>query len=59
MEHIYKKILKYDNTWCKFMGFQNPYLDNISQKFTRKLPMFDRPAYNLYPTRPAERPVDR
>lgn len=49
MEYIYKKILKYDNTWCKFMGFQNPYLDNISQNFTRKLPMFDRPAYNLHP----------
>lgn len=49
MENIYKALLKYDNKWCKTLGFKNPYLDDISEKFTRKLPMFDKSAHKQNP----------
>ncbi len=49
MEEFYKKILPYDDTWCHIMGFFNPYTDPFKTPFTKRLPMFDKRAFNLYP----------
>ena len=49
MEHIYKYLVKYDNNWCKLMGFFNPYTDPFDTLFIKKIPMFDKQAFNMYP----------
>lgn len=49
MEEIYRKIILYDDSWCNLMGFFNPYTDPFKKSFTKKLPMFDKRAFNLYP----------
>ena len=49
MEELYKKILPYDDTWCNIMGFFNPYTDPFEISFTKRLPMFDKRAFELYP----------
>lgn len=49
MEEFYKKIIKYDKSWCKMMGIFNPYIDPFNISFSRHLPMFDRRAYYSNP----------
>lgn len=44
-----KKILKYDDIWCKYLKIFNPYLDPYKVHFTPELPMYDITAYNKYP----------
>jgi hypothetical protein len=49
MEDFYNKLLPHDDTWCSWMGFFNPYTDPFKKAFTKKLPMFDKRAFHLYP----------
>tara|TARA_Y100000992_G_scaffold298558_1_gene263922 strand:+ start:577 stop:1698 length:1122 start_codon:yes stop_codon:yes gene_type:complete len=49
MENIYKYLVKYDEKWCNIMGFFNPYTDPFDVMFSKKIPMFDRQAFNMYP----------
>lgn len=49
MDDIYRYLLQYDDTWCNTMGIFNPYVDPFETSFTKKLPMFDKRAYHLYP----------
>lgn len=48
--HInYKKLMKYEEKWCDYMGYFNPYVDPFEHKLTNKIPYFDKIAYNKYP----------
>ena len=49
MENIYKYLVKYDEKWCNMMGFFNPYTDPFDVMFSKKIPMFDKQAFNMYP----------
>lgn len=49
MDELYRKLIIYDDSWCNLMGFFNPYTDPFKKSFTKKLPMFDKRAFNLYP----------
>ena len=49
MDKFYRQLLKYDDMWCYVMGFFNPYTDPFKLSFTKRLPMFDKRAFNQYP----------
>lgn len=49
MESFYQFLMKYDEKWCNTMGFFNPYIDPFDISFSRKVPMFDKKAYNQNP----------
>jgi len=44
-----KNLLKYEESWCKTMGFFNPYLDPFKNHLTNKVPIYDKHAYKIYP----------
>jgi hypothetical protein len=46
---IVKKILEYDDAWCKKLCIFNPYIDPYKVHFTKNLPMYDSTSYNKYP----------
>jgi hypothetical protein len=46
---VVKKILEYDEAWCKALCIFNPYLDTYKVHFTKNLPMYDSTAYTKYP----------
>tara|TARA_A100001015_G_scaffold243307_1_gene278208 strand:- start:3125 stop:3283 length:159 start_codon:yes stop_codon:yes gene_type:complete len=46
MESFYQSLMQYDEKWCNTMGFFNPYIDPFDVTFSRKVPMFDKQAYN-------------
>ena len=45
-----KSILKYEEPWCRAMGYFNPYLDPFEHHITSTIPSFDGPAYKKYPS---------
>jgi len=45
-----KSILKFEEPWCKAMGYFNPYLDPFDHHMTPGIPAFDGPAYEKYPS---------
>ena len=45
-----KSILKFEEPWCKAMGYFNPYLDPFDHHMTPGIPAFDGPAYKKYPS---------
>jgi hypothetical protein len=42
-------LLKYEETWCKFMNFFNPYIEPFNNHLTNEMPVFDGKAYKMYP----------
>ena len=44
-----KSILKFEEPWCRLMGYFNPYLDPFEHHMTSSIPSFDGPAYEKYP----------
>ena len=49
IDNLFKKAVKYEIEWCKFFKIRNPYVDNFNVHFSRKMPLFDGPAYRKYP----------
>ena len=49
MSDIFKYLLKYEESWCNFMGYFNPYIDNKVANLTNKMPFYDKACYNRYP----------
>ena len=49
IDNLFKKAVKYEIEWCKFLKIRNPYVDNFNVHFSRKMPLFDGPAYKKYP----------
>lgn len=48
-DFIFKKIIKYEDPWCKKMGYFNPYIDGFNTHLTNKMPFFDKGCYKRYP----------
>jgi hypothetical protein len=48
MEKYVKSITKYEEPWCKLMGFSNPYLDPFNSFISKNVPDFDYQAFNKY-----------
>ena len=36
-----KSILKFEEPWCRLMGYFNPYLDPFEHHMTSSIPSFD------------------
>lgn len=49
MTTLIGKLLQYEEPWCKFMHFFNPYMDPFNNHLTNKMPIFDGKAYKRYP----------
>ena len=49
MSTLIGKLLHYEESWCKFMSFFNPYLDPFNNHLTNEMPVFDGKAYKMYP----------
>ena len=49
MSTIINKLLQYEQTWCKIMGYFNPYIDPFKYHLTSNMPVFDGKAYEKYP----------
>lgn len=49
MESLYQNLMEYEENWCNMMGFFNPYIDPFEIPFSKKIPMFDKQAYNKNP----------
>jgi hypothetical protein len=49
MTTLIGNLLHYEESWCKFMSFFNPYLDPFNNHLTTKMPVFDGKAYKRYP----------
>ena len=41
--------MHYEERWCSFMGYFNPYTDHFTTKLTSKMPFFDKECYYRYP----------
>jgi len=48
LEKYLKTIVRYEQPWCKAMGFYNPYLDPFDTFISKKIPDFDYQAFNKY-----------
>lgn len=48
LENYLKSIVKFEQPWCKMMGFFNPYLDPFESFISKKIPDFDYQAFNKY-----------
>lgn len=48
IDEIFKNLAKYELEWCKSLKIRNPYVDNFNVHFSKKLPLFDGPAYRKY-----------
>ena len=44
-----KKILKFEEQWCEYMGYFNPYIDPFETPLSHKVPVFDATAFNQNP----------
>jgi hypothetical protein len=49
MSDIINKILQCEDSWCKLMGYFNPYIDPFKYHLTSNMPVFDGKAYEKYP----------
>jgi len=49
MTDIFKYVLRYEEKWCKAMGYFNPYADIFTTHLTDKMPFFDSECYERYP----------
>jgi hypothetical protein len=49
MSYIINKILQCEESWCKIMGYFNPYIDPFKYHLTSNMPVFDGKAYEKYP----------
>jgi hypothetical protein len=49
MSTLIGKLLHYEENWCNFMSFFNPYIDPFNNHLTNKMPVFDGKAYKKYP----------
>ena len=49
MSAIFKSLLPYEKTWCKTMGYLNPYIDPFTTHLTNQMPFYDKECYNRYP----------
>ena len=38
MSDLFKYLLNYEETWCKKMGYFNPYIDKFTTHLTNKMP---------------------
>ena len=41
LENYLKSITKFEQPWCKLMGFFNPYLDPFESFISKEIPDFD------------------
>ena len=44
-----KNILRYEEQWCTFMDYFNPYIDPFEVLLTGTIPSYDGGAYKKYP----------
>lgn len=49
MNHVYKKLIPYEEVWCNTMGYFNPYIDGFSVHLTDSMPSYDKACYKRYP----------
>ena len=49
MSYLFKYLLNYEETWCKKMGYFNPYIDKFTTHLTNKMPFYDGECYKRYP----------
>lgn len=49
MSDLFKYLLNYEQTWCKKMGYFNPYIDKFTTHLTNKMPFNDSECYQRYP----------
>jgi hypothetical protein len=49
MPDLFKTLMPYEDKWCKFMGYFNPYMDGFKTHLTNKMPFFDKACYERYP----------
>jgi hypothetical protein len=49
MTGIFKYALRYEEKWCKAMGYFNPYTDIFTSHLTNQMPFFDSECYERYP----------
>jgi len=49
MSALFKYLLKYEESWCKKMGYFNPYIDKFTTHLTNKMPFYDGECYKRYP----------
>lgn len=45
---LFKFLINYEEDWCKYMGYKNPYLDNFKYHLTSSVVTRDAPAYIKY-----------
>lgn len=48
MTAIFNAALNYENRWCDFMGYFNPYIDPFKYHLSDSIPSFDKIAYERY-----------
>lgn len=48
IDKYFKKIVSYDLSWCKKMGFFNPYIDPFHHFISKNVPDFDGQAFYKY-----------
>lgn len=48
IDELFQNASKYELEWCKMLKIRNPYVDNFPVHFSKKLPLFDGPAYRQY-----------
>ena len=48
LENYLKSVVKFEQPWCKMMGFFNPYLDPFESFISKQIPDFDYQAFNKY-----------
>jgi len=41
--------MPYEDKWCNFMGYFNPYIDGFKTHLTDKMPFYDKECYERYP----------
>jgi hypothetical protein len=48
VDDYFKKIVSYEKSWCKMMGFFNPYIDPFNHFISKNVPDFDNQAFYKY-----------
>lgn len=48
IDDYFKSITKYEQPWCKMMGFFNPYVDPFNYFISKNIPDFDNQAFYKY-----------
>jgi hypothetical protein len=49
VDRIFKSLIPYEESWCKAMGYFNPYIDKFQTHLTNQMPFFDGACYIRYP----------